>query len=397
MKRINKIRTFIRDMDKTAFFVTIALAVIGTLLIVSASTREAVENQNQSVYYYLSRQIIILGICCIVYIVTLCIPIKKYHTPTFKLMVTFAWIAIMAMNVYLAFQGDVNRGASNWIDFHIGFKIQPGEFAKPVIIIASALFIEGFIKYFRNKKYKHWRLIALFVAIAALPATFILLEGDTGTCLIILAIFGIMFLYSPILRKEKLYTVGILLCVGIVGLAGLNILGKQVLSDEKVERLTNFYNPCSEEKRNGSGYQVCNADIAINLGGLTGVGISKSTQKYSYIPEPHTDMIFAILVEETGFVFGAIVIILYMILITKLMLLSSRAMSISSKYMCLGFGTLIFAHVIVNLGGLFGILPLTGIPLPFLSYGGSFSLVLTICLAIAQRIHVETKRYELKF
>ena len=86
-----------------------------------------------------------------------------------------------------------------------------------------------------------------------------------------------------------------------------------------------------------------------------------------------------------------------MILITKLMLLSSRAMSISSKYMCLGFGTLIFAHVIVNLGGLFGILPLTGIPLPFLSYGGSFSLVLTICLAIAQRIHVETKRYELKF
>ena len=398
MSRIKKIRNFIRDMDKTALFVTITLAVIGTLLIVSASTREAVDNQNQSVYYYLSRQVAILIVCSVAYIITLCIPIKKYHTPIFKLLVCFAWIVILVANAYLVLQGDVNRGASNWINLGHGFKFQPGEFAKPVIIIASALYIEAFIKYIRNKKFdKRWVLILIFVLIAAVPAGCVLLEGDTGTCLIILMVFGIMFLYSPIIRKEKIYTILIVLVVGIVGLAGATLLGKEILSKEKTERLTNFYNPCSEEKRNGSGYQVCNANIAINLGGLTGVGISKSTQKYSYIPEPHTDMIFAILIEETGFIFGATVILLYMVLIAKIMLLSSRAMSISSKYMCLGFGTLLFSHILINLGGLFGVLPLTGIPLPFLSYGGSFSLVLSVCLAIAQRINVETKRYELKF
>jgi cell division protein FtsW len=397
MKLFTKIRNFIRDMDKTALFVTIALAVIGTLLIVSASTREAVDNQNQSVYYYLIRQVVILGVCSFIYIFTLFIPIKEYHKPRFKLAVCIAWLLVVVANLYLVSQGDVNRGASNWINLGFGFKIQPGEFSKPVIIIACALFIEAMVKYFRGKQYRHWPLIGILVAIAAIPAGLILLEGDTGTCLIILIVFGIMFIYSPIIRKEKLITTGIVILAGIVVLGGASLLGKQILSEEKVERLTNFYNPCSEEKRNASGYQVCNADIAINLGGLKGVGISKSTQKYSYIPEPHTDMIFAILIEETGFIFGTTVILLYMVLLSKIMLLSSRAMSISSKYMCLGFGTLLFAHILVNLGGLFGILPLTGIPLPFLSYGGSFSVVLTVCLAIVQRIHVETKRYELKF
>ena len=135
----------------------------------------------------------------------------------------------------------------------------------------------------------------------------------------------------------------------------------------------------------------------MNLGGLGGVGVGKSTQKYSYIPEPHTDMIFSIITEEGGFKFGAPIIIAYMILITNILLLSSRATTISNKFICLGVATYIFLHVLINLGGLFGVLPLTGVPLPFMSYGGSFALMLTLSLAVVQRIHVETKQYRLKF
>ena len=133
------------------------------------------------------------------------------------------------------------------------------------------------------------------------------------------------------------------------------------------------------------------------FGGLTGVGIGKSTQKYSYIPEPHTDMVFAILAEEYGFIVGAAIILIYAVLIYRLLMLSSRANTIRGKYMCLGIATYIMAHIVVNLGGLFGIIPLTGVPLPFLSYGGSFTLSLIVALGIAQRVHIETKRYKIKF
>lgn len=108
-------------------------------------------------------------------------------------------------------------------------------------------------------------------------------------------------------------------------------------------------------------------------------------------------MIFSIIAEEDGFIIGALIIISYMALITNILLLSSRAMTISGKYICLGVATYIFCHILLNLGGLFGLIPLTGVPLPFLSYGGSFALMLSVSLAIVQRIHVETKRYRLKF
>ena len=108
-------------------------------------------------------------------------------------------------------------------------------------------------------------------------------------------------------------------------------------------------------------------------------------------------MIFSIIAEEDGFIVGVIIIVAYMVLLTDIMLLSSRAMSISGKYICLGVATYLFLHILLNLGGLFGVIPLTGVPLPFLSYGGSFALMLSVSLAMVQRVHVETKRYRLKF
>ena len=140
-----------------------------------------------------------------------------------------------------------------------------------------------------------------------------------------------------------------------------------------------------------NGYQVCNGLIAINSGGFNGLGIGKSQQKYSYIPDPHTDSIFTIIVEENGFKMGAFIIILYAWMMFRIYRISRKANTTRGKF--LAFGGLIYLslHVIFNLGGILGILPLTGVPLPLLSYGGSFTISFLCMLAIVQLVHIETK------
>ena len=203
-----------------------------------------------------------------------------------------------------------------------------------------------------------------------------------------------IYLLSPIVPREKWKIAGGVIVIVVFALLAVYAATGKVLSEKQMERF-NYFNPCS--KYGGTGYQVCNAYIAINLGGLQGVGIGKSTQKYSYIPEAHTDMVFAIFAEEYGYLAGLGLLILYGIILYRILMLSSRASTIRGKYMCLGVATYIFAHIFINLGGMFGIIPLTGVPLPFLSYGGSFTLSLLASLGIVQRVHIETKRYKIKF
>lgn len=392
MHIIKKLRRFIGDMDKITLFLTIALFGFGLFSIVSASTREAVNNMDKSVYYYFGRQIVILGLCTFAYIFLLFIPVEKYKSWNYR-FIKAIFAIVLFLNLYMILGGTGTRGANNWIKIPvIGFQLQPGEFAKPILIVSISLMLEAANKYFRNKKISHRAGIALFMGIGLILPILIVFQKDLGTASINLAIFASIFLAAPFTNKEKLKTVGICALVGLVGIGTLIAIGKSPFTETQGSRLTSFWDPCDISKRNDEGYQICNAYIAINLGGLTGVGIGKSTQKYSYIPEPHTDMIFSIISEENGFIVGSIIIIAYMVLIGRLLSLSSKASTISGKYICLGTATYIFAHIFLNLGGLFGLIPLTGVPLPFLSYGGSFALMLSIMLAITQRVHVDTKR-----
>ena len=394
---LKNLRKFIGDMDKLSLILTIALYGFGLFSIVSASTREAVNNLDKSVYYYFGRQGLILLLCTIVYIFILFIPTKAYRWGNF-VIIKFLWILVFGLNLFMILQGSSNRGANNWLSLPIiGFQLQPGELAKPILIVSISLMLEAATGYFINKKIKHNAGIIMVLLVGTVTALLIMLQKDMGTAVINLAIFGVLFLSSPIQFKEKFKTIAICVIMLLVGVFGLSLTGKQALSEEQKSRVTSFWNPCSIDKRNDEGYQICNAYIAINLGGFSGVGVGKSTQKYSYIPEPHTDMIFSIIAEEDGFITGAIILLAYMILITKILMLSSKSQSISGKYICLGVATYIFCHIVLNLGGLFGLIPLTGVPLPFLSYGGSFALMLAISLAIVQRIHVEIKRYRIKF
>lgn len=387
MKLLKQIKRTFADMDKTLFFTTLILIIFGSLNIVTASSREAVVNSDTNIFYFFFKHTIILIGSFIGYVILLKIPTKKYN----KIILPVYFI-ILGLNLYLILKGVSTRGAQNWIDLKF-IKVQPSEFAKPTLIIALSILFEKYFKKLHDYKEKHDIIIWRILGIGLIFPVLVFLQKDLGTAIILLGIFAVLFFSSPISKSEKFKSTIIVSIIGIIGLITMFSIKGYILSNAQLARF-NFFNPCSKYSK--SGYQVCNAFIAINNGGLTGVGIGKSTQKYSYIPEPHTDMVFSIIAEENGVFKSSLIFIAYLIILYRILKLSMKTKKIKNRYICLGVATYIFFHILINLGGLFGIIPLTGVPLPFLSYGGSFSLSLISSLAIIQRIHIEYKNEKIK-
>lgn len=381
---IKKFSKLISRMDKKLLIATIILFTFGLLNIVTASSRESI-SYDYPLYYYFYQQIKILIAGIIAFLIIINIDTKDY-----KKIALLAFFAVGGMLIYLSLTGDFKRGSQNWLVLPVIGSVQPSEFAKPVIIVCLALLFEKFHTKLRDKNINHYDMIAIILFVGLLFPLIIFFQKDFGTMFIIVCIFGMMFLSSPILRSEKFKTILLLFGLGLSMLFIIAVAGnKNVLSLEQLDRL-NYFNPCSNYE--DGGYQVCNGFIAINDGGLFGLGIGKSKQKYSYIPEPHTDSVFAIITEECGLLWDVVLFGLLIFVLKRILDLSSKANTLRGKYICLGVATYIFMHIFINLGGLFGLIPLTGVPLPFLSYGGSFTLSLIVSLSVIQRIYIETNK-----
>ena len=377
-----------KDMDKTLFFTSLILIIFGTLNIVTASSREAVLNTDKSMFYYFYKHCVILILSLFAFLFVIKVPTKKY-----KKYILLLYAIVVAGNLFLVLRGVSTRGAANWIDFKL-FKLQPSEFSKPVLIIAMAILLDNYDSFFANPNVKHYSAIRKVVFLMLFIPILVFLQKDLGTAAILFGTFLVLYIFSRIPYKEKLYVMLVAIVVIIaVLIVRLSITG-YILSDKQTSRINNFFNPCSKYEK--TGYQVCNAFIAINNGGALGVGIGRSTQKYSYIPEPHTDMVFSIIAEENGVIKCAFIFIAYLIILYRILKLSMNTKTIRNKNICLGVATYIFLHILINLGGLFGVIPLTGVPLPFLSYGGSFMISLVASLAVVQRIHIEMKNEKIK-
>lgn len=388
MRKIFKnISYYYHDLDKPLLYICILLFTFGLFNIVTASSSEAVIRYEKSLFYYFFRQLamILIGVFLSVFIIKK--DTRKYRFPAF---VCFVFITICIL--YLFLYGTFHKGALNWLTIG-SITFQPSEFLKPIMIVCLALIFEKTKGKLRSKKYKHYDIIGLILFVGLFNCVIIFLEKDFGTMLIVFLIFLVMFFASPILKHEKTKTFIFLIVVGLCGLLLIKNQKGYILSEEQMTRF-NFYNPCGNYL--DGGYQICNAYIAINNGGLFGLGIGKSQQKYSYIPEPHTDMVFAIIAEEQGVIRSSLILILYVVILYRILDLSSKVGTLRGKYICLGVATYIFSHIMINLGGLFGILPLTGVPLPFLSYGGSFTISLLVSLGLVQRVHIEYKREKIK-
>ncbi|MBP3766128.1 MAG: FtsW/RodA/SpoVE family cell cycle protein [Bacilli bacterium] len=387
---MKKTKRFISNMDVPLLIYSLILFIFGLLNIVNASSQAVVIRYGTGIYAYFYKQLLFLIVGLVATLFIINIPTKKYYK-----LIKYVYGIELLLLLYLFRFGHSHMGSINWIEFG-KFKIQPSEFAKPIMIVAVALVLEMFqSKLNNNRKYTrsdHYKLIGIIILIGAVFPAFVFLEKDLGTTIILSSIFAIMFLASPIQKEEKMQTIIFMLVALIMGGFVLLTSKGEILSDTQKARL-DFYNPCSKYEEGG--YQICNGFIAINSGGLFGVGIGNSKQ-VSYIPESHTDSVFAIIAEEYGFIICTGIFILYILVLSRIFNLASRAVNIRSKYICLGIGSYIALHILVNLGGLFGSIPLTGVPLPYLSYGGSFTLSLMIALAIVQRISIEKNTEKIK-
>ena len=377
------IKQNLKNMNGLLLFLTMLMFIYGLFNIVTASSREAEVMYNVSLYYYFFRQLKMLILGLIGSFIIINVDTKKYPFISFIL-----YIIIFGLLIYMLFHGTADRGSINWINLPFIGRFQPSEAAKPISIVFFAFILDKLSKQVNNESNQRWRyIIALFLVMFILPGI-IFFQNDMGTAFILLSITGIMFLGGPVKTKDKILA-GMVCALLICLVGGARYVTKgYVLTEEQVSRITDFVKPCN--KYTDGGYQACNDFIAINNGGLRGVGIGESKQKYSYIPEPHTDSVFAIIAEEYGFIFTTAIMVIYFLILRTILKIAYDADNLMNKYICLGCAGYIFLHIIINIGGLIGLLPMTGVPLPFLSYGGTFAISLIGMLAIVQRVAIET-------
>ncbi len=374
-------KTF-NKLDKPLLVLTVICLVFGILMVGSASSLKAYMTFGDS-YHYLKRQLLFVFMGLFLSFIVIKTPLKKYNN-----IIYLGVIGIIVALAYVLVKGEVSNGIKGWL-FIGGFGIQPSEFAKTINILFLALTFE---KVMKNRNASPVELTIPFLV----PIIFVLMiyvQKDFGTMLVILGITAIIFFVIPYDKKNRLFITSLVLGMVIITIPALLLSGKG-LTDTQKERF-NFKNPCTRY-REQSGYQVCNGYIAINTGSLTGSGFGNSKQKYLYLPEAHTDFIFAIIIEETGLISGVLIILAYFLIIWRILLIGRKSYTLQGSIISYGVATYIALHVLINLGGVLGVIPLTGIPLPFYSYGGSFMLNLLICLGLVQRVCVENKIFEQK-
>lgn len=336
----------------------ILLILIGLIMVYSSSHIWAAYKYDDS-FFYLKRQLLFAGAGVISMYVLYRIPYYLWMKHVY--LIFFACLALLLL-VLVPGIGLVRGGAQSWIGVG-AFSIQPSEFMKLGMLFYLSYYI---VKYKEEmptfKKGFLYPLIIVMVVFAL-----IMLQPDLGTgavliltCMLLIFIAGARMLYFAY--------------AGVLGLAGFTLL--IISAPYRIKRITAYLNPWDDPL--GDGFQIIQSLYAIGPGKLLGAGLGNSLQKYFYLPEPQTDFIFAIIAEELGFIGGLFVIILFFIFCWRGMKTALEAKDAYGRYLAFGIVTLITIQVLMNISVVIGLVPVTGITLPFLSYGGS-SLTLTLC------------------
>lgn len=378
-------KKIMKHLDKPLLIVALLLFALGLIMVFSASNVTAYMSHAVSPYNYFFKQLVFLAGGLFVAFIMICIPLKIYD----KYANLAMFLGLIALALLPVFGVEIND-AKSWYDLKI-FNLQPSEFMKVITVIWMACYYEK-----KSKKLDKYVPSLFPVVIGLIAAYFMFEQPDLGTTIIYCGIICCIYWISPVKNMLKLKTGFIAMGIVLLGAVILFGTGGTLLRDRQLERITEYQNPC--DKLLSSGNQVCNSYIAINNGGLSGEGLGNSTQKYLYLPEPYTDFIYAIIVEELGLVAGIGLILAYIFILYRILKIGRESYTDKGAMICFGITVYIFIHIAVNLLGLFGLIPMTGVPLPFMSYGGSFTVCLIIALALVQRISIEnglTKEKEL--
>jgi cell division protein FtsW len=351
----------LRNHDKPDYLLLgsiIALLIIGIIVVFSSSYVWS-DYKFGDAAFYLKRQLLftVAGIVSMSFIML--VPYtawKKYA----KLILIACFVLLFL--VLIPGIGMVRGGAQSWIGVG-AFSIQPSEFMKLGLIIFLAAYLSSNQKYITSfKKGFLPSLILIFTAFGL-----IMLQPDLGTGMV-LVLTCILMIFTAGAKLSHFFGLAVLGLAGFVGLIAS--------APYRISRITAFLNPWEDPL--GDGFQIIQSLYAIGPGGLMGLGLGESLQKYFYLPEPQTDFIFAILGEELGFIGGTFVILLFILLFWRGIKVALEAPDAFSGFLALGIVSMLILQAMINISVVIGLIPVTGITLPFLSYGGS-SLTLTLC------------------
>ena len=348
------------------FFASILLAIIGLLMIYSSSSVWSLYKFNDA-FYYLKHQAIFFfaGIIIILFLKNIDYNLYKKNAN----IILFICLSLLIL-VLIPGIGKVRNGSRSW--FGIGaFGMQPSEISKIALIIFTAKYLsnnEREVKSFKKGIFPILIIISLFFGL-------IMLEPDFGTAMVIVMTLVSMLFVSNIKLSFFGYT-------GLLGLLG--IVALIIVAPYRMSRIISFINPWLDPL--GSGFQIIQSLYAIGPGGLFGLGFGNSIQKHFYLPEPQTDFIFAIISEEFGIMGITILSILFITLFVNVIKISMNTNDLFAKYLSFGLIMGIMIQTVLNICVVIGIVPVTGVTLPFISYGGSSLLVSMISIGIILNI-----------
>ncbi|MFD1849143.1 stage V sporulation protein E [Oceanobacillus bengalensis] len=344
--------------DYVLLLIVLSLLTVGILMVYSSSHIWS-EYKFDDQFYYLKRQVLFAGAGIFAMFFIMFIPYNTWQRyAKFILIVCF----VLLILVLIPGIGLIRGGAQSWIGIG-AFSIQPSEFMKLGLIIFLASILAAGQKYITS--FRKGFLPCLLLVFTAFGL--IMLQPDLGTGMVLVLTCMVMIFVAG---ARISHFVGLAL-LGVLGLVGLI-----ASAPYRMDRITAFLNPWEDPL--GDGFQIIQSLYAIGPGGLMGLGFGNSLQKYFYLPEPQNDFIFAIIGEELGFIGGSFVILLFLLLLWRGTKIALESPDLFGRLLALGIVSMLAIQAMINISVVIGLIPVTGITLPFLSYGGS-SLTLTLC------------------
>ena len=354
------------NVDFPLLIITLILILIGLIMIMSASGVRAY-NQFGNAHYFFTRQLLFALAGLVIMFIASKLNYNIYYKHS-KLILVLGFLLLTL--VLIPGIGRTSGGATRWISLRL-FDFQPSEAIKLALII----YISSFVSRKSARIHDFKKGIFPVVLIIGLSAILIMQQPDMGTAVNIIG-FSFIILLVGGMRFKHLFGLSI---------PGVLLMGYYVSSAPyRLNRVQTFLNPWEDPR--GSGYHIIQSLLALGSGGLTGVGPGNSRQKFLYLPEPGTDFIFAILGEEFGFIGAGFVILLFGLFAYRGVLIALNAKDLFGSLLAIGITSMIIIQVLINIGAVTSLLPVTGITLPFISYGGSSLLISLYAVGILLNI-----------
>ncbi|MCO7126298.1 stage V sporulation protein E [Sporolactobacillus shoreicorticis] len=355
-------RKYRQSPDLMLLILTFALLTIGLMMVYSASAVKAANDFGDSLYF-LKRQLFFASIGAALMFAVMHI---DYHFWRAWAKIGLIGCYFLLVIVLIPGVGLVRGGASSWLGVG-AFSIQPSEFTKVALILFLAKYLSEHQS--RLPSFRKGLVPALMPVILAFGL--IMLQPDLGTGMV-LVLTCVLMIFVAGARIKHFVLMGL---VGILGFAGLIISAPY-----RLKRLSAFFNPWQDPKNGG--FQITQSLLAIGPGGLLGFGLGQSRQKYQYLPEPQTDFIFSIVCEELGFIGATFVLLLFCLMLWRGIVIAIKAPDLFGTLLAVGITGMIAIQIMINIAVVTGLIPVTGITLPFLSYGGSSLTLMLVSIGI---------------